>query len=233
MQQQVSSLSANACFIGEREMNVKKVKVLLADDYDVVRAGVRTIVEARGWQVCAEATNGRDAIKFAIEERPDVVVLDMEMGELDVVTVTRQIKEHQPGIEVVIFTMHDNEYLIREVLSAGARGFVLKSEGGQKLVEAIENALKHTPFFAAKASETLLKDLLKSPNNVDEPLLTYRECEVVRLLAGGRSNKEVAASLGISVKTVETHRAKIMRKLGISSIVKLVRFAVRENIIKA
>src|SRR5262249_49265140 len=113
-------------------MNVNKVKVLLADDYDVVRAGVRTMVEARGWQVCAEATNGRDAIKFATEERPDVVVLDMEIGELDVVAVTRQIKEHQPDVEVVIFTMHDNEYLIREVLSAGARAFVLKSEGGQK-----------------------------------------------------------------------------------------------------
>jgi len=165
-------------------------------------------------------------------EAPDVVVLDSEMGELDVVTVTRQIKQHQPGIEVVIFTMHDNEYLIREVLSAGARAFVLKSEGGQKLMEAIESACNHTPYFAARASETLLKGLLKA-NDLHEPVLTFRECEVVRLLAGGRSNKEVATSLGISVKTVETHRAKIMRKLGISSVVKLVRYAVRENIIKA
>src|SRR5262245_12041559 len=107
-------------------MKAEKVKVLLADDYDVVRAGVRTMVEAKGWEVCAEATNGRDAVQIAIEEAPDVVVLDSEMGELDVVTVTRQIKRHQPRIEIVIFTMHDNEYLIREALSAGARAFVLK-----------------------------------------------------------------------------------------------------------
>ena len=214
-------------------MEPKQIKVLLADDHDVVRAGLRTMVEGRGWQVCAEATNGREAVKLAAEVSPDVVVLDLEVGEVDGVSATRQIKQHQPRIEVVIFTMHDDEYLIREALSAGARAFVLKSEGGQKLMQAIESVSEHIPFFATRASEALLKSLLKSPNDVNETLLTRREREIVQLLAGGSSNKEVASTLGISVKTVETHRAKIMRKLGLSSIARLVRFAVRENIIKA
>lgn len=215
-------------------MRAKQIKVLLADDHDVVRAGVRTLVEAQGWQVSAEATNGKEAVKLANGVPTDVAVLDLEMGELDGVTVVRQIKKHQPRIEVVIFTMHDNEYLIREVLTAGARAFVLKSEGGRKLIQAIQSAADHTPFFAAKASEALLKNLVKSPSaDLNEPVLTYREREIVQLIAAGSSNKEVATTLGISVKTVETHRAKIMRKLGINSIVELVRFAVRENFIKA
>jgi DNA-binding NarL/FixJ family response regulator len=215
-------------------MRAKQIKVLLADDHDVVRAGVRTLVEAQGWQVSAEATNGREAVKLAGDVPTDVAVLDLEMGEPDGVTVVRQITKHLPKVEVVIFTMHDNEYLIREVLSAGACAFVLKSEGGRKLIQAIQSAADHTPFFAARASETLLKNLVTSrTDDLNEPALTYREREVVQLVAGGSSNKEVAVTLGISVKTVETHRAKIMRKLGCSSIVELVRFAVRENFIKA
>jgi DNA-binding NarL/FixJ family response regulator len=214
-------------------MRVKQIKVLLADDHDVVRAGVRTLVEAQGWHVSAEASNGKEAVKLATDVPTDVAVLDLEMGELDGVTVVRQIKKHQPQVEVVIFTMHDNEYMIREVLSAGARAFVLKSEGGRKLMQAIQSAAEHAPFFAARAAETLLKNLVKSRNDLSETLLTYREREIVQLVTAGSSSKEVAVTLGISVKTVETHRAKIMRKLGISSIVDLVRFAVRENFIKA
>jgi DNA-binding NarL/FixJ family response regulator len=211
------------------------IRVLLADDHDIVRTGVRAILEAHGGlDICAEATNGKEAVRLAAELRPDIVVLDLELGEMDGVAVTRQIKENWPRTEVLIFTMHDNEYLIREALSAGARAFVLKSEGSGRLVEAIERVSEHKPFFAAKASETLLHSLHKPRANVNErSSLTDREREIVQLLASGRSNKEAALSLGISVKTVETHRAAIMRKLGFSSIVKLVRYAVRERFIKA
>lgn len=217
----------------ERDMNEKPLRILLADYHDVVRAGIRSMVEAKGWQVTAEAATGKEAVKLAMEMKPDVVVLDLDIPELDGLSVTRQIKKNSPRTEVVIFTMHDNDYVIREVLAAGARGFVLKSESGRKLMQAIESVSIHAPFFAGRASETLLKTIAKPIDAANEPLLTYRERQIVQLLAGGSSNKEVAGALGISVKTVETHRARIMRKLGLSSIVKLVRFAVREHIIRA
>jgi DNA-binding NarL/FixJ family response regulator len=214
-------------------MKEKPLKVLLADHHDVVRAGIRSMVEEKGWQVCAEAANGKEAVKLAIETKPDVVVLELDIPELEGLSVTRQIKKHSPRIEVVIFTAHDNDHIVREVLAAGARGFVLKSESGRKLMQAIQSASEHAPFFAARASEILLKTITKPVSATDGPLLTDRERQIVQLLAGGSSNKEVGVALGISVKTVETHRARIMRKLGLSSIVKLVRFAVREHIIRA
>src|SRR2546422_9309676 len=193
----------------DSSMKPQPVRVLLADDHDVVRKGVRTMLEGReGWQVCGEASTGREAVRLAAQLQPDIAVLDLEMAELDGLQATRLIKKDQPQIEVLIFTMHDTEYLIREVLSAGARAFVLKSEGGRKLIEAIESVSKHKPFFAGKASETLLNKLLKSRPTANEiSPLTEREREVIRLLAMGKSNKAVAVVLGISVKTVESHRA--------------------------
>src|SRR6185369_14949483 len=180
-------------------------RVLLADDHDVVRAGVRTIMEAhKGWQVCAEANNGKDAVRLAGEMQPDVAVLDLELGELDGVSATRQIKQLSPRTEVLLFTMHDDEHLIRAALSAGARSFVLKSEGADALVKAIEFASEHKPFVAGRAAETLLNSVRSATQN-NHSTLTDREREVVRLLASGKSNKQVASNLGISVKTVETH----------------------------
>ena len=216
-------------------MKAQHVKVLLADDHDVLRTGLRAILqEHEGWQVCAEAATGVEAIRFAAELQPDVIVLDLEMEGLDGLAVTRQIKERHPEIEVVIFTMHDDEYLMNELLSAGARAFVLKSESGQTLLAAIESAIAHKFFFSERASETLLNSVRKSPADTDDySILTDREKEVVRLLASGRSNKEAASLLGISTKTVETHRASIMRKLRLSSIASLVRYAVRERLIRA
>jgi DNA-binding NarL/FixJ family response regulator len=210
-----------------------KLKVLLADDHDVVRAGVRSMIEARGWQVCGEAIDGSEAVRLAKELSPNVVVLDLEMRGLDGLTVVRKIKDLGPATEMVVFTVFADEYVIREVLSAGARAFVLKSEGGPALIKAIQEASEHRPFLASRASEVLVKGFLTSESNADEPRLTFRERSIVQLLAIGNSNKEVAQTLGISVKTVETHRARIMRKLGLTSLVKLVRFAVREHFIKA
>ena len=213
-------------------MNPQPVRVLLADDHDIVRAGVRSIMEAHsGWQVCAEANNGKDAVRLAAELQPDVAVLDLELGELDGVTAARQIKELSPATEVLLFTMHDDEHLIRAALSAGVRSFVLKSEGGDALIKAIECASEHKPFVAGRAAETLLNSI-RTSSQYNHSLLTDREREVVRLLATGKSNKQVASNLGISVKTVETHRAAIMRKLGCNSIVRLVRYAVRERFVK-
>jgi len=216
-------------------MKNERVNVLLADDHDVVRTGVRTILKAReNWHVCAEAANGIEAVRFAVTHRPDIIVLDLEMGKLDGLDVTRQIKEDQPQTQVVIFTMHDNEQLIREVLSAGAMAFTLKSEGGRILIRAIECAIKRKLFLSPRAAEVLIDSFRTSRASTEDPSpLTDREKEIVRLLASGRSNKETAGALGISVKTVEKHRAKIMRKLGFKSIVNLVRYAVREHFIKA
>ena len=212
-----------------------QVRLLLADDHDVVRAGLRAVLEKhKGWTVCGEAANGNDVVKLVSQLDPDVVVLDLEMNDWDGVSVTRRIKEDHPRTEVLIFTMYDNEWLIRELLSAGAVGFVLKSEGVSSLTKAIESALLHKPFFTPRASETLLKSLRTSKGKRSmSSSLTPRERQIVRLLANGSSNKEVAHSLGISAKTVETHRAAIMRKLGLNSIVSLVRYAVRERFIKA
>jgi DNA-binding NarL/FixJ family response regulator len=212
----------------------RNVRLLLADDHDVVRAGVRAILEAHeGWEVCAVAANGKEAARLADELVPDIVILDLEMEGLDGVAVTRRIKKQQPQIEVIIFTMHDNDYLIGEVLSAGARAFILKSDSGRTLIEAIERAIEHKPFFPAKVSGTLLNSFVQSQDKADEPRLTDREIHIVQVLASGKSNKEVAHLLGISIKTVETHRAAVMRKLGFKSIVDLVRYAVREGLIEA
>ncbi|HEX2522758.1 MAG TPA: response regulator transcription factor [Terriglobia bacterium] len=210
------------------------LSILLADDHDVVRRGLRAMLDSHpGWQVCGEAVNGRQAVKLAGELKPQVAVLDLEMPELNGLEATRQIKKELPNVEVLIYTMFETERLIRDVIAAGARGYVLKSDAGQHLIEAIEALSRHKPFFTAKASETLLDNFLKSPQkDAESSVLTDREREIVQLLAEGKANKEIASILGISVKTVETHRAAIMRKTEINSIVELVHYAIRNNLVK-
>jgi DNA-binding NarL/FixJ family response regulator len=210
------------------------VRILLADDHDVVRKGLRGLLEVNSaWQVCGEATNGRDAVKLAMELKPDLAVLDLEMPELNGLEATRQIKKDLPDLEVLIFTMHETDQFIRDALVAGARGFVLKADAGRYLVEAVEALSRHKPFFTSKASETLLEKFLESTAaSIEADRLTDREREIVQLLAEGKGNKEISAILYISVKTVETHRAAIMRKLKMNSIVDLVRYAIRNNWIK-
>jgi DNA-binding NarL/FixJ family response regulator len=214
------------------------VRILLADDHDVVRRGLRDELNSHaGWEVCGEASDGREAVKLALKLEPDVVVLDLSMPELNGLEATRQIRRELPRTEVLIFTMHETEQLIREVLSAGARGYVLKSDAGRHLVSAVEALSHHKPFFTAKVSEALLDAFLKSAAKPDEGsvfrTLTDREREIVQMLAEGKSNKEIAVSLSISVKTVETHRATVMRKLDINSIVELVHYAIRNQLVEA
>jgi DNA-binding NarL/FixJ family response regulator len=210
------------------------LRILLADDHDVVRKGLRTMLDEHpGWQVCGEAADGRQAVKLAVELKPQIAVLDLEMPELNGLEATRQIKKELPSVEVLIYTMFESERLIRDVIGAGARAYILKSDAGSQLIEAIEALSRHKPFFTSKASETLLDSFLKTPKkDREDSALTDREREIVQLLAEGKVNKEIASTLGISVKTVETHRAAIMRKLEINSIVELVHYAIRNNLVK-
>lgn len=206
-------------------------RILIADDHDVVRSGLRSILEAR-WEIVAEATNGKEAIRKAIDLKPDVAILDYSLPLINGVEATRQIRARVPTVEVLIFTMHDSEGLIHDLLEAGARGYLLKSDAKCFLVNAVESLAAHRPFFTAKVSETLLESYL-TRSSVTETVLTARERSVVQLIAEGHSNKKIADILSISVKTVETHRAAAMRKLNISSAAALVRYAVRNKIVEA
>jgi DNA-binding NarL/FixJ family response regulator len=213
------------------------MRILLADDHEVVRRGLKELLEERaGWTVVAEAGNGRTAVELARQHRPNVAVLDISMPELNGLEATRRIRHELPETEVLVFTMHDSEELIREVLSAGARGYLLKSEAARHIVAAVEALGQHRPFFAGKVSETVLNGFLRGGGAAEpEPAgqrLTGREREIVQLLAEGNSNKRIAGLLAVSVKTVETHRAAIMRKLGLGSLPELVRFAIRKRIIE-
>lgn len=218
---------------------MKTVRILLSDDHEVVRRGLRTILEGEsGLQVCAEAVTGREAVEAAAKTRPDVVVMDISMPELNGLEATRQILKALPQTQVLILTMHDSEQVVRDVFDAGARGYVLKSDAGRDLVAAVKALIQQKPFFTSRVAELMLQGYLHGGRKAVEgelslPHLTAREREIVQLLAEGKSNKEVAVALGVSVKTAETHRANIMRKLNLHSISDLVRFAIRNKIIEA
>jgi DNA-binding NarL/FixJ family response regulator len=212
-----------------------KPKILIADDHEMVRQGLRRVIsEADRWDIVGEAVDGRQAVELAQKTRPDVVVIDYSMPNLNGLEATRQIRAALPSTEVLILTMHDSESLVREVLSAGAKGYLLKSDAGRVLLQGIETLLQHRPYFSPTISELLLNAYLAESNaEAREPstVLTAREREVVQLLAEGRSTKETADLLSLSIKTVETHRANVMRKLGLQSFAELVRYAIRNNII--
>jgi DNA-binding NarL/FixJ family response regulator len=212
-------------------------RILLADDHEIIREGLRSVLETRkDWEIVGEATNGREAVKKVGELKPDVVVMDISMPELNGLEAVRQIVKTVPRTEVLVLTMHDSEDLVRGVLDAGARGYLLKSDASRQLISAIEALRLHKPYLTPRVNEVVLRGYLG-----EEPLkgetsggkLTPREREIVQLLAEGLSSKEVAGTLHISVKTAETHRTNIMRKLDIHSVSELVRYAVRNHIIEA
>ncbi|MGH9703088.1 MAG: response regulator, partial [Candidatus Acidiferrales bacterium] len=184
-----------------------------------------------------EAESGRDAVSKVEELRPDIAILDISMPELNGVEATRRIRKISPHTEVLILSVHQSDQLIREILDAGAKGYIVKSDSDRDLVIALEALASHKPFFTPSATEMLLNGYTKSGVHtpLPEPLgerLTSREREIVQILAEGKSSKEVASDLGISVKTAETHRANIMRKLDLHSVSELVRYAVRNEIIE-
>jgi DNA-binding NarL/FixJ family response regulator len=214
-----------------------ELRVLIADDHDLIRRGVRDLLAARsGWQVVGEACSGADAVRKAVSLRPDVAILDFSMPELNGPEAAAEIAEKVPETGVVVLTMHDSEQVMREVLQAGARGLVLKSDADRDLVEAVEAVARQRHFFTTRMSELVLGGYLagnaakvKVESKVSQ--LTERECEVVRLLADGMSNKQAATQLQISIRTVESHRINISRKLGFNSIAKLVQYAIRHGIV--
>ena len=216
-------------------------RILLADDHEVVRAGLRALLEEQtGWEVVAEAVDGREAVEKASKLKPDVVVIDIAMPSLNGLEAVRQIIKSVPNTKVLVLTMYDSDPLIQQVLQAGARGYLLKSDAGRDLVSAIDALRRNKTFFTPKVSQMVLEGYLdkspkeKEPEGEPESLrLTSRQREIVQLLAEGKSSKEVAAVLGLSVKTAETHRANIMRKLDCHSVTELVRYAIRNHIIAA
>jgi DNA-binding NarL/FixJ family response regulator len=207
---------------------------MIVDDHDAVRRGLRALIETRpNLQVVAEASDGREAIAAAHEASPDIAILDYSLPELNGLNLTLSLKREFPRLEVLIYTMHDREEMIMDVLRAGARGFVLKSDTELHLLAALDALAIHRPYFSGAVSETLLDQFLKSKPNLNSSTLTHREREVVQMIAEGRINKEIAELLSISVKTVETHRATAMHKLKLRTTADLVRYAVRNSIIEA
>jgi DNA-binding NarL/FixJ family response regulator len=212
---------------------METLKVLVADDHEVVRNGVKCLLEAQpGWQVMAEASNGREAVEKAKRLKPDVAVLDIGMPSLNGLEAARQMLKNDPNIKIVILTMHESENLIREVLKVGARGYVSKTDAIRDLVAAINAVRSGVTFFTAKVAEVLLEGYLDKGGTTDTRL-TPRQREIIQLLAEGQSSKEIAVALGLSVKTAETHRANIMKRLNCHSASEIVRYAVRNNIIEA
>lgn len=217
----------------------EKIRVVIADDHEIVRQGVRNILEAAGGiELCGEATTGRDAVALCEKSSPDVAILDISMPGLNGIDAARQILKIRPKTRILIFTVHDAERLVYEVVEAGAHGYILKSDASRHLGAAVKAVLEGRHYFSSQVSEVLFESFrnknlphTRSEDPAAKP--SNREREIIQLLAEGKSNKEVAASLGISVKTAETHRAAIMRKLGFHSIGELVRYAVRNHLIEA
>lgn len=213
------------------------LRILIADDHDVARRGIRAVLESRpGWQVCGEAKDGREAVELAATQKPDLVLLDIGMPNLNGLEAARQILATAPDVLILILTMHDTDQVVREVLRAGARGFLLKSDAGRDLITAVDALEQRRTFFTTKVSQMVLSGFLNRENPLEsdenENILTAREREVIQLLAEGKTSKEVAVTLNLSVKTAETHRTNLMRKLDLHSVADLTRYAVRNGIVQ-
>jgi len=218
------------------------LRILIADDHEVARKGIRALLEGHpSWEVCAEAKDGREAVDLAARTKPQLVLLDIGMPNLNGLEAARQILAASPDVAILILTMHDSDNVVREVLRAGARGFLLKSDAGKDLVAAVEALQLQRTFFTPRVSRMVLDGFLNREKREIRPecdedsstdALTSREREVIQLLAEGRTSKEVAVTLNLSVKTAETHRTNLMRKLGLHSVADLTRYAVRNGIVQ-
>ena len=210
------------------------LRILIADDHEIVRKGVRDVIEDHpGWQVCAEAENGQQALDLALKEKPDIAILDVSLPMLNGIALTRRLHKECPGIRVLLFTMHDDDETVSAGLAAGARGYVLKSDSESHLEAAISALGANRLYFSSPISELLLDSALNERKRSRLESFTMRELEVSQLIAEGNGNKQIARHLGISIKTVESHRAAAMRKAGVRSAAELVRFAIKHNLIQA
>ena len=216
------------------------LRILIADDHEVARRGIRAVLENHpGWEVCGEARDGRESVELSAATKPDLVLLDIGMPNLNGLEAARQILAILPDVAILILTMHDSDNVVREVLRAGARGYLLKSDAGRDLVAAVEALQNQRTFFTTRVSQMVLDGFLdrektggivKTDDSTE--VLTSREREVIQLLAEGKTSKEVAVALNLSVKTAETHRTNLMRKLGLHSVADLTRYAVRNGIVQ-
>jgi DNA-binding NarL/FixJ family response regulator len=218
---------------------MKALRILIADDHDLMRRGVKALLQSHpGWEICAEAQTGREAVAKAQELKPDIAILDISMPDLNGVDAAKRIRKESPDTEVLILSVHYSDQLIRDILEAGVRGYIVKSDSDRDLIIAVETLANHKPFLTPRATEVMLTSFNEGRMRATEmpttirDRLTTREREIVQLLAEGKSSKEVASSLCISVKTAETHRANIMRKLQLHTVSELVRYAVRNQIVE-
>jgi DNA-binding NarL/FixJ family response regulator len=216
---------------------VCEARILIADDHDIVRKGLRALVEEESsWQVVADVQDGRSAVAKAQELKPDIAILDIAMPSLNGLDATKQIVKVNPDTKVLILTMHDSELLIQNVLNAGARGYLMKTDAGRDLVVAIRALLLGQTFFTQKVAQIVLDTFTGKKTTTTEgdiQSLTAKEREVAQLLAEGKSSKEAADMLKVSTKTLETHRSNIMRKLGCHSVTDVVRYAIRNHLAQA
>ena len=211
---------------------MKKIRILLADDHAVVRQGFKMILDAQAdMEIVGEAANGREAVDLAERLKPDIVVMDVAMPELNGIEATRRLASSAPHVRVVALSMHKDSVYVREILRAGARGYLLKDSGAEDLVHAVRSVAGGESWLSPAVSNAVLDDYRRHVTNPID-LLTSREREVLQMLAEGKTNKEIAAVLNLSVYTVDAHRGRIMEKLNLHSINDLVRFAVRNGLIE-
>jgi DNA-binding NarL/FixJ family response regulator len=207
---------------------------LIADDHHAVRQGVRTFLEGReGWQIVGEAEDGREALLLVRRLQPDIAILDYSLPLMNGLELTRTIKRELPNTEILLYTMHDHEGTLTEVLRSGARGFVLKSDPASYLIAAVEALAMHKAYFSPEISEAVLEYFIDQTDGGKGVVLTPREREIVQLIAEGKINKQIAHLLDISVKTVETHRSSVMHKLKLKTTAELVLYALRNNMVQA
>ena len=216
---------------------MKSTRILIADDHDLVRQGMRSIFHGEpNWVVCGEATTGREALTMALDLKPDLIVLDVALPEMNGIDVARHVRRDLPSAAVLIVTMHDSDQIVQDAMDAGAKGLVLKAEAGRTLADAVRAIVSGREFFSARVHRAAGREIIDGDPRLHHrkpALLTSREREVLQLLAEGQANKEVATALGITTKTAETHRARIMAKLEVHSMSELVRYAIRNSIIQA
>ena len=206
------------------------MRVLIADDFELMREGIRSLLTRQGWDVCGTAVTGSEAVEKAQALRPEVAVLDISMPQLDGVEATRQIRKSNLGTEVLILTAHEDDQPIRDALDAGAKGYLFKSEAATQLVDGIKTVAAHEIFLSDGASAALFRSI-RSGKVTNRNPLTARERQIVQLVAEEKSNKEIAEALGISPRTVESHRLNIMRKLSVDSVIGLIKYAIRTHMI--
>jgi DNA-binding NarL/FixJ family response regulator len=209
-------------------------KVLIADDHKIVREGLRALIEKHeAMEVIAEAENGLEAVRLAQKLQPDVVIMDMGMPQMNGIEATREVTAHNPKIKVIALSMHSDKRFVLQMIKAGASGYLLKDSAFEELITAIRTVVSNQSYLSPKITDVVIKDYLQTLSKGDMSafsVLTVREREVLQLLAEGRSTKEIAGSLNVSVKTVETHRQQVMEKLNIHSVAELTKYAIREGL---